>query len=65
MIDLSTAPGKGLELAAQRLSDQPAFGREDDFRNPLIRNAILFGVGLEDVSIEHSRPCIRLFFIGA
>ena len=42
---------KGLEFTAQRLGDEPALRREDDLRNPLIGDAIFFGVGVENLTI--------------
>ena len=46
---------EGLQFSAQGLADEPALGREDDFRNPLIGDAVFFGVGVENLAIQHGR----------
>lgn len=53
---------EGLEFSAQRLGYEPALRREKDFRDPLISNAIFFGVGVENLAIQHGRQPLPVRF---
>jgi hypothetical protein len=54
-----TVGHEGLKLTGERIGCGPAFWREHDLRNSLIGNALLFGICLENVAVEHRRlaPC--------